>query len=72
MTGRQQTLPPLNDHDLSRLMFEARESLSMLADIVDSQTGRADRYTRSLVERIDSYRESRGWNPDGFGGECDV
>lgn len=68
MTSPERSFP---DSELSKLLYEAREGLSMLADIVDSQTGKTDRYTRSLVERIDAYREGRGWCSTGFGGEDD-
>lgn len=56
---------------LSGLLWEARESLSMWADVVEGQSGRTDVYTRGLVERIDVYRGERGWSPNGFGGETD-
>lgn len=54
---------------LSRLMFEARESLSMWRDVVESQTGKTDHYTTKLIARIDEYRAERGWPANGFGGE---
>jgi hypothetical protein len=54
---------------LSKLLFSARESLSMWADVVESRSGRPDQYTRRLVAEIDAYRAEQGWNPDGFGGE---
>lgn len=54
--------------ELSRLLFEARESCEMWADVVEKRVG-PDTYTRGLVERIDAYRAARGWSPHGFGGE---
>jgi glutamine synthetase len=57
------------DAELSRLLFEARESVEMWADVVEARTGKADNYTRGLVARIDAYRAERGWSPHGFGGE---
>jgi transcriptional regulator with XRE-family HTH domain len=64
------------DHDgsadavrLSRLLFEARESLQMWADSVESRSGQPDHYTRALVRQIDEFRAERGWSPQGFGGE---
>lgn len=55
--------------ELSRLLFEARESIDMWADVVESRAGEPATYERSLVNRIDAYRARQGWNPDGFGGE---
>lgn len=57
--------------ELSKLLFEARDSIEGLADVVECQTGRAARYERKLVERIDAFRAKRGWSPDGFGGETE-
>lgn len=57
--------------DLSRLLFEARESVEMWADVVEARMGVPDSYTRGLVERLDAYRAERGWSPHGFGGEND-
>jgi len=51
---------------LSRLLFEARETTEMLADIIHDK---ADGWCRRLVTEIDQYRTERGWNPHGFGGE---
>lgn len=54
---------------LSRMLFAARESLEMLADIVEKDSGKPDLATRALVFDIDEYRKSQGWNPHGFGSE---
>lgn len=64
------TSPPADAARLSRLLFEARESLEMWADVVEARTSRADEYTRGLVARIDGYRAGRGWSPHGLGGEA--
>lgn len=56
---------------LSRLLFEAREGLDMLGDIVEARTGKTDKYNRRLRDEIDLYREEQGWSSDGFGGEDD-
>lgn len=58
-----------DDVILSRLLFEARESVEMLADIVEGQEGKPATHQRDLVARIDDYRFESGWSPDGFGGE---
>jgi hypothetical protein len=58
--------------ELSKLLFEARESLSMWADVVESRAGKPDDSTRGLIARIDHYRAERGWDPDGFGNEAQV
>lgn len=54
---------------LSRLLFAARESVEMFADIVEARAGKPDTYTRRLVSEIDQYRAERGWSPHGFGHE---
>lgn len=52
----------------SKITFFIREQLHMWADVIDSR-GIGDRHTRFLVRLIDAYRESKGWDPDGYGGE---
>lgn len=64
------TTRPANDAELSRMMFSAREYLDMYGDMmrtwgVDPTTG-----PHRIRDEIDAYRVSRGWNPDGFGGEA--
>lgn len=54
---------------LSRLLFEARESVEMLAEIVESRIPGQDIHNRRIIAEIDDFRVARGWNPDGFGGE---
>lgn len=54
---------------LSRLLFAARESAEMFADVVESRTGKQDNHNRALVKEIDDYRAEKGWSPHGFGGE---
>lgn len=54
---------------LSRLLFQARESLDMWRDVVEIRTGKTDAYTRGLVQQIDDYRAEKGWPADGWGGE---
>jgi hypothetical protein len=56
---------------MSRVLFMVRESLDMWRDVVEIRTGQRDDHTRRLVALIDAYRSSRGWSPDGFGGEHD-
>jgi hypothetical protein len=46
---------------LPTLLLEARESLSMWADVVERISGRPDLYTRSLIAEIDGYRAELGW-----------
>jgi hypothetical protein len=57
------------DAELSKLLFEARDSLEMWAAVVEGRTGRTDVYTRGLVAKIDRYRATRGWPATGFGAE---
>lgn len=54
---------------LSRMLFEARETADMHADIIESQSGRPVPNVRRLVTEIDAYRAERGWSPNGYGGE---
>ena len=54
---------------LSKLLFDARESIEMLAETVEARMGRRDEFNRRLVAEIDEYRAEQGWSPDGFGGE---
>lgn len=54
---------------LSKMLFSARESIEMWADVVESQTGKESNHERRLVAEIDAYREERGWSPHGFGRE---
>lgn len=54
---------------LSKLLFEAREQLSMWADVVAWRAERRDTYTDGLVVRIDELRAEHGWSPHGFGHE---
>lgn len=62
-------VPPSTDAArLSRILFSAREEISMWADVIESRYGPADS-ERGLVAEIDAYREERGWSPRGFGGE---
>jgi hypothetical protein len=57
------------DKQLSRLMFEARELISMFNDIVENQAGKADAWTRRVRDEIDEFRREHGWSANGFGGE---
>jgi hypothetical protein len=59
----------LSPAQMSRLMFEARELISMFRDVVQSQTGQDDQWCARVIEEIDAYRAGQGWSPDGFGGE---
>lgn len=54
---------------LSRILFEARERVDMMADIVETNTGQPDLHGRRLMKEIDDYRAKQGWNPHGFGKE---
>jgi hypothetical protein len=53
--------------ELSRLLFEAREQISMWGDVVENRVGRRDPYVDELVKRIDEFRAAQGWDPNGFG-----
>ena len=59
---------------LSKMLWDARESLEMWADVVEhvaaNNTGmRMDTHLRRLIKDLDEYRAERGWSPNGFGGE---
>ena len=54
---------------LSRMLFEARELIDMLTDIVENRSGQRDEWSRRVRNEIDDYRHERGWSPHGFGGE---
>lgn len=51
------------------MLWDAREQVSMLADIVEARTGRVDHAALRLRMQIDQFRREQGWSPDGFGGE---
>lgn len=55
--------------ELSKLLFEARESIEMLADIVEARAATVARHQREVVAKIDAYREEQGWRSGGYGGE---
>lgn len=61
----------MTDAELSRLLFMAREHLSMWLDVVEKRTGKIDRTVVETIAGLDQYRAERGWNPHGFGGEGD-
>ena len=54
---------------LSRMLFHARESIEMFADVVENRTGKTDSFNRKLVAEIDAYRSKQGWSLNGFGNE---
>lgn len=58
-----------NAAELSAMLFDAREIISMYADVVVARTGQIDAWLDTTIRRIDSYRAERGWSPDGHGGE---
>jgi hypothetical protein len=60
---------PTENHRLSRMLFEAREHLSMWSDVVEIRSGTKDVSLTRLIAEIDAYRAERGWSPNGFGGE---
>lgn len=53
---------------LSKLLWDARESVEMWADVVEMRHGEAP-HVRGLVRRIDEFRAECGWSPHGFGQE---
>jgi hypothetical protein len=55
--------------EMSKLLFCAREEMSMWADVVEIRTGERPEHTLGLISQIDAYRAEQGWSPDGFGGE---
>lgn len=59
----------MSNAEVSKLMFEAKESLEMWNDVVNAKMGRDDPYTKGLIDRIVEYRKTQGWSPNGFGGE---
>lgn len=54
------------EHDLSRVLWDSRETAEMYADVVEARTGQRAVSLRELVARIDAYRAARGWPSDGF------
>lgn len=54
---------------VSRMLWGARESLSMWADVVEWRTGKTDQWTRRQIADIDTYRAEKGWSASGFGRE---
>jgi len=60
---------PTENQRLSRMLWDAREHLSMWSDVVEIRSGTKDVSLTRLIAEIDTYRAERGWSPDGFGGE---
>jgi len=56
---------------MSKMLWSARESIEMWADVVEIRAGKPDVQNRALVAEIDEYRKSRGWSMYGFGNETD-
>jgi len=54
---------------LSKMLFVARESIEMFADIVENRTSRRSKDLRRQVAEIDQYRAEHRWSPNGFGNE---
>jgi len=69
LTEREQPLSGPMAVQLSKLLFEARELIDMLGDIVEGRTGQTDTWSHRVRDEIDEFRQSQGWAPDGFGGE---
>jgi len=58
---------------VSRLLFEAREIISMHRDGVEHRTGQRDDWSRRLIAEIEEFRAVQGWTPHGFGmGPTDI
>lgn len=57
------------EEELSRLLWDSRELIEMLRDLVEKRSGRQDTWSRRVIAEIDAYRAERGWSPGGFGGE---
>lgn len=57
--------------ELSRMLWDARETADMMADVVEARGGKPDTHNRDLVHRIDAFRAEQGWSPNGFGHEGD-
>ena len=58
-----------SEAELSRLLFDAREIVSMYGDVVHARTGQRDDWCTRTRDGLDAYRAERGWSPHGFGGE---
>ena len=55
---------------LSRILWNARENIEMYADLIEGRHGKAAGVPlRDDIKEIDDYRASRGWSPNGYGGE---
>jgi hypothetical protein len=51
---------------LSRMLFEARELITMFNDMVELRAGKPDPWSRRVRDEIDAYRAERGWSPHGY------
>lgn len=54
---------------LSAMLFQARELIGMLRDIVEIRTEQTDTWSRRVINDIDIYRAEKGWQPNGYGDE---
>jgi hypothetical protein len=59
-------MEPNETERLSRMLFCAREEISMWADVVERFGETAD-VQRRLIAEIDEYRAEQGWPAHGFG-----
>lgn len=50
-----------DDARLSRLLWNARELLSMYGDTLNSLTGNRVNWVDNTLSEIDAYRAERGW-----------
>lgn len=59
---------------LSRLLFEARELVDMLSDLIGraTPTAGANDWAQRVRDEIDEYRAERGWSAHGYGGEAEA
>lgn len=62
-------MDPTENEKLSKLLFDARESIEMFVDILERRTKAVALYERGIIKQIDEYRKTKGWSPHGFGGE---
>lgn len=65
------TIQGVTPAQLSRVLFSAREQLSMWNDVIELRGDRRDAKLDDLIADIDNLRTEQGWSANGFGGETD-
>jgi len=61
--------PPWPAARVSKMLWDAREIVSMYRDIAELGSGQEDAYSRCVLAELDAFRAEQGWSESGFGGE---